>query len=53
MTDIRGRNKDAKFHLIDDEEMKQYFQSGPEALDNQKVIADQCNVTLQFGSLLL
>ena len=36
MTDIRGRNKDAKFHLFSDAEMRELFSAWPEALENQK-----------------
>ena len=52
MTDIRGRNKDAKFHLFSDSEMMELFSAWPEVLENQKIV-DQCDVTLQFGVYFL
>jgi len=49
LRDIRDRMKNARFHLLSDEEFLEVYKKWPDAIANTKVIADQCNVKLTFG----
>ena len=49
----RMRFPNASFYLKSREEMAEKFSWCPEALDNTSRIADRCQVTLEFGKLLL
>jgi DNA polymerase-3 subunit alpha len=51
--DLRSRNKQARFHLLSNEEILETFHEWPEAIKNTLVIADQCNVSFQFGTYFL
>ncbi len=49
----RMRFPNNEFYLKSEEEMRQIFSSIPEACDNTAKIAEQCNVTFEFGKLHL
>lgn len=49
----RMRFPNDSFYLKSYEEMLELFPNYPEALDNTQEIADRCNLTLEFGKLLL
>lgn len=51
--EIRGRNKQARFHLLSNEEFLKIYKDYPEAIANTLVIADQCNVSFTFGKYYL
>ncbi len=51
--EIRGRNKQARFHLLNNEEFLRTYKDYPEAIANTLVIADQCNVSFTFGKYYL
>ncbi len=53
MTDLRGRIQNAEFHLFDNEEMQMRYGAWPEALANQKRIADLCQLEFKFGEYYL
>ena len=53
MTDLRKRIQTAEFHLFSNEEMELKYQAWPEALENQKKIADRCKVEFKFGEYFL
>jgi DNA polymerase III subunit alpha len=53
MTKLRGRLKNARFHMLDNDEMRSVYGEWPEALANQKVIVDRCNVEFNFGEYFL
>jgi DNA polymerase-3 subunit alpha len=53
MSALRQRNKAAQFHLRTDDELSSQFQQWPDALKNQQVIAERCNVELTFGTYFL
>lgn len=53
MSDLRKRIQTAEFHLFDNEEMGQRYAAWPEALANQKVIADRCQLEFKFGQYYL
>lgn len=53
MTDLRRRIQTAEFHLFDNEEMEKAFAHWPEALRNQKRIADECKLEFKFGEYFL
>jgi len=42
-----------EFYLKSDREMKELFSDLPEAIENTELIADKCNVELEFGKLHL
>lgn len=42
-----------EFYMKSEEEMRQLFANVPHAVDNTEKIAEQCNVTFEFGKLLL
>ncbi len=49
----RMRFPNDQFYLKSYEEMAEKFSDCPEALENTQVIAERCNVELEFGHLLL
>ncbi len=49
----RMRFPNDSFYLKSYEEMAQLFGDCPEALENTNKIADRCNITMEFGHLLL
>ena len=51
--ELRGRNKNARFHLLNNEEFLEIYKDFPEAIANTLVIADQCNVSFTFGKYYL
>lgn len=51
--ELRGRNKRARFHLLDNAEFLEIYKNYPEAIANTLVIADQCNVSFTFGKYFL
>jgi DNA polymerase III subunit alpha len=51
--ELRGRNRQARFHLLDNQEFYETYHQYPEAIANTLVIADQCNVSFKFGSYYL
>ena len=53
MSDLRRRNKSARFHMLSTEEFNTIYAAWPEALANQIKIADACDVTLTFGKYFL
>lgn len=53
MSKIRGRLKDSRFHMLDNDEMKEIYKEYPEALANQKKIVDSCNIEFNFGEYFL
>ncbi len=53
MSDIRGRIQTSEFHMLNDEEFQARFNPWPEALANQKVIADACHLEFKFGEYFL
>ncbi|MBC7661402.1 MAG: DNA polymerase III subunit alpha [Chitinophagaceae bacterium] len=53
MSDIRGRIQTSEFHVLTDEEFEVRFKQWPEALANQKVIADACQLEFKFGEYFL
>ncbi len=53
MTDLRRRIQTAEFHLFDNEEMHRAYGAWPEALSNQKKIADLCKLEFKFGEYFL
>lgn len=53
MSDLRGRNTQAQFHLLDNNEMLTKYGDYPDSLKNQSVIINSCNVELTFGTYFL
>ncbi len=53
MSKIRGRRKGTHFHLFSPDEMREIYGAWPEALENTKKIADQCNLKFEFGQYFL
>ncbi|RZA20981.1 MAG: DNA polymerase III subunit alpha [Proteobacteria bacterium] len=53
MTDIRNRIKTSEFHVFEDHEFQKRFAEYPEALANQKVVADACQLEFKFGEYFL
>ena len=51
--ELRGRNKQARLHLLSNEEFLETYKDYPEAIANTLVIADQCNVSFTFGKYFL
>jgi DNA polymerase-3 subunit alpha len=51
--EIRGRNKQARFHLLNNEEFLATYKDYPEAIANTLLIAEQCNVSFTFGKYYL
>lgn len=49
----RMRFPNDSFYVKSYEEMLELFPNHPEAIENTQIIADRCNVTLEFGKLLL
>lgn len=49
----RMKFSDDQYYLKSYEEMAELFPENPEALDNTQIIADRCNVNIEFGKLLL
>ena len=47
-SDIERGNSKAHFHLLDNEEVVEYYGDFPDALANTVKIAERCNVTLKF-----
>lgn len=50
---LRGRNRHARFHLLNNKEFLATYKKFPEAIANTLVIADQCNVSFTFGKYFL
>ncbi len=53
MTDLRKRIQSAEFHLFTDEEMEAKYGHWPEAIENQRKIADLCSLEFKFGEYFL
>jgi DNA polymerase-3 subunit alpha len=53
MSKLRNKRRDARFHLLTNEEMQEVYGAWPEALENSAKIAEQCNVKLEFGKFFL
>jgi len=53
MRHLRHRIQNAEFHLFSNEEMEARYGAWPEALANQKKIADLCQLELKFGEYFL
>lgn len=53
LKDLRSRNKQARFHLLNNEEFLQVYKAWPEAIANTLVIANQCQVSFEFGKYFL
>lgn len=51
--DLRGRDKKARFHLLNNQEFLATYKNYPDAIANTLVIADQCDVTFKFGQYFL
>ena len=51
--DLRRRNKHARFHLLNNEEIQETYGAWPEAIANTVKIADQCDVKFEFGKYYL
>lgn len=51
--ELRGRNKQARFHLLSNDEFLETYKDYPDAIANTLVIADQCNVSFTFGKYYL
>ena len=50
---VRTRRKNARFHVLDNEEMQALYGGFDQALANTAKIADQCDVTFEFGKFYL
>lgn len=53
MRDIRSRIQTSEFHILSDEEFATRFSEYPEALANQKLVADACQLEFKFGEYFL
>ena len=53
MSKLRGRRRNARFHLLDNEEMASTFAKWPQALANTLRIAELCQVEIKFGKYFL
>ncbi len=53
VTDLRGRNRAARFHLLDNDEFAKVYAAWPEAVANTLKIAESCNVKFEFGKYYL
>ncbi|MEY4631751.1 MAG: hypothetical protein RIQ81_1871 [Pseudomonadota bacterium] len=53
VTDLRGRNRQARFHLLDNDEFHAVYGAWPEAIANTQRIADACNLKFEFGKYFL
>lgn len=51
--DLSRRRKDARFHVISNDEAVSIFQRWPEALANTLKIAEQCQLEFKFGKYFL
>lgn len=49
LSDIESSNRDAHFHLLDNQEIEKHYADFPEAIANTVSIAERCNVELKFG----
>lgn len=49
----RMRFPNDQFYLKSEDEMRKIFAGCPQAIENTKIIADQCNVEFEFGTLHL
>ncbi len=49
----RMRMQADEFYLKSEEQMREIFKDYPEAIKNTNVIADQCNVNIEFGKIIL
>lgn len=49
----RMRYEGGQYYLKSEEEMRELFPYAKEAIDNTAVIADRCNVTIEFGNYKL
>ena len=50
---LRGRNRHARFHLLDNIEFIATYKKYPNAIANTLKIADECNVSFTFGKYFL
>jgi DNA polymerase-3 subunit alpha len=53
MSDLRDRRRNARFHLLNNQEFAQVYRHYPEAMTNTLRIAERCNVKLTFGKYFL
>ena len=51
--ELRGRNKQARFHLLNKNEFLETYKHYPDAVANTLVVAEQCNVSFTFGKYYL
>ncbi|NDE14545.1 DNA polymerase III subunit alpha [bacterium] len=51
--DLRGRNRNARFHVLDNDEFQKVYGAWPEAVANTRKIAGACNVKFEFGKYYL
>jgi DNA polymerase-3 subunit alpha len=51
--DLRGRYRNARFHVLDNDEFQKVYGAWPEAIANTQKIADACNVKFEFGKYYL
>ena len=49
----RMRYEEGQFYVRTEEEMRELFPYAPEAIDNTQIIAERCNVTIEFGNTKL
>ncbi|NBQ54477.1 MAG: DNA polymerase III subunit alpha, partial [Proteobacteria bacterium] len=53
VTSLRGRNRSARFHVLDNDEFQKVYGAWPEAIANTRKIADACQVKFEFGKYFL
>ena len=53
VTSLRGRNRSARFHVLDNDEFQKVYGAWPEAVANTRKIADACQVKFEFGKYFL
>lgn len=53
VTSLRGRNRTARFHVLDNDEFQKVYGAWPEAIANTRKIADACDVKFEFGKYFL
>ncbi|MCX6123328.1 MAG: DNA polymerase III subunit alpha, partial [Proteobacteria bacterium] len=51
--DLRGRNKQARFHLLSPNEIQSIYGEWPDSIENTCKIAALCNVSFEFGKYFL
>lgn len=50
ITKLYRRNMNARFHLLDNDEVEELYGKYPEAIANTAKVASQCNLELSFGT---